>query len=118
MDAVLATKIERVESVVSAFFDIDLKDVYSRDRKRSTSNARAFIWFILHYDVGLSSSEIAKIYNRTRRNVFLQLSAIKFLIENQTQEHDDYLSISEIIIKNEEARQSELDSPLPHNREK
>ncbi len=89
---VIATEndIKLAELTVSEFFSIEVSDIRSRDRKRNTSNARAFLWLILHQDMKMSATEIAKRYDRTRRNVFMQISGIKFLTEGPFQENAIY----------------------------
>lgn len=113
MNYSVTSSFDIVELAVSEFFSVKVSDIYSRDRKRNTSNARAFVWFVLHYNYGISSNNIAKKYGRTRRNVFLQLSGIKFLVENQPQEHDDYQKLLEVVKRVEgEKRLIETSSPL------
>jgi len=82
--------IKLAELTVSEFFSIEVNNLYSRDRKRNTSNARAFLWLILHQDMKMSAAQIAKRYGRTRRNVFMQISGIKFLTEGPFEERSIY----------------------------
>ena len=65
------------------YFNAPLLKVLDRDRHLNLRDARAYIWYILHYDYGLSVSTIAKYYGRKRRNIFYSLSSLDYIVTHQ-----------------------------------
>ena len=96
--------IRLVELAVSQLFSVNLSDIRGRERKRHTSNARALIWFVLHYDYNMSSNKIAIEYQRTRRDVCMQVSNMKFLIEKNATEKENYQKVLQFIKEKERDR--------------
>lgn len=76
-------KIEHLEDVISNYFNVPKDVFWDKKWDKITSKAKSYLWYILHYDEKISSGKIAKRYGRTKRNVFITLSKIKFAIEKQ-----------------------------------
>ena len=70
-----------VEEIVSAYFDVSIEDMKMGNRKSNVTLARGYAMYILHRDLGLSISKIAKEFGRTTRAVFWHISKISSLIE-------------------------------------
>ena len=63
-----------VEEIVSSYFDVSIEDMKMGNRKSNVTLARGYAMYILHRDLGLSISKIAKEFGRTTRAVFWHIS--------------------------------------------
>lgn len=73
-----------IEDVVSKQFDVSIDEVRRGGRKgfkRTVTDARHFIWYVLHVCMGYRVSAIAREYNVTVRNVFLSVSSVRQSIQ-------------------------------------
>lgn len=59
---------------VATLQSVQVKDIVSQSRKRSTADARAIVCYILHRHLGMSSTEVGKMLNRDHSSV---LAAVK-----------------------------------------
>ena len=75
--------IAKIHLCCCEYFNVPSQKVLSRDRHDDCCNARAYAWYILHHDYGMSITTLSKHYGRKRRNVFHVLSKITYLIDNQ-----------------------------------
>lgn len=87
----------QIEKELCEFFGVDKESIYARNAKRKVSNARHYLWFILHTHFGLSFLDIAKMYNRSRRKVIQYCMEIRFRVNNQREDKDVYDKIKTMI---------------------
>lgn len=74
--------IDTVEPIVVSYFGLDCQfDIYCRQRNQKLANARFCLWHYLHYSKGFTLLEIARQYDRARRNVCFGVAKIKCRIE-------------------------------------
>lgn len=59
------------------YFNITDEDVLGKNRKEEISVARHIIWYVLHYNFGMSISELSKTFLRSKRSIFRGISRIK-----------------------------------------
>ena len=86
--------IENIEEKICEHFCVDKEMLVATSSHRQPSFARGYLWYILHYDCGLSVNKIAKHYNRTPRRINRVVSKIKYLIETQKAYKEHYEKIS------------------------
>ena len=46
-------KIDEIEMIVANHFGIEPQSIINRESKENVSNARYFLWYILHFDLGM-----------------------------------------------------------------
>lgn len=76
-------RIDEIAEEVCKYFNVSEQQIISRDCTENVSNARYFLWYILHYEMRLSAKKLSNIYFREPRNVFRGISKIKQGIKNQ-----------------------------------
>lgn len=86
--------IENIEEKICNYFGVDKEMLVATSSYRQPSFARSYLWYILHYDCGLSVNKIAKQYGRTPRRINRVVSKIKYLIETQKAYKEHYEKIS------------------------
>lgn len=74
---------QKVSNVVCGFFGVKHKDLINKCKSEQLSNARFYIWYILHTKYGLSYTVISAMYFRTKRNVEIGIAKIKYGIKEQ-----------------------------------
>lgn len=74
--------IEIVEAQVCTFFNIPADALYSVNTSKNESLARAYLFYILHIDLGISIKCIYERYNRQERGVYYAISKIRYSIEH------------------------------------
>ena len=84
------TMIEKIEEKICEYFGVDKEMLVATSSYRQPSFARSYLWYILHYNCGLSVNKIAKHYNRTPRRINRVVSKIKYLIETQKAYKEHY----------------------------
>lgn len=84
------TMIEKIEEKICEYFGVDKELLVATSSYRQPSFARSYLWYILHYDCGLSVNKIAKQYGRTPRRINRVVSKIKYLIETQKAYKEHY----------------------------
>lgn len=67
---------------IANFFGFTKEAVLGKDNSHKISQARNFIYYILHFDCGCSSATIAKKMRRSTRQVQHQNSITKYHVEN------------------------------------
>lgn len=65
-----------VEKIVGDYFEVSPEEIRGKNRNMNCSDARHFVWHILHYILGYKVSFIAKVYGVTRRNVYYSITQI------------------------------------------
>lgn len=70
-------KIDEIEEIIAKYFGISPQDIINKLQKENVSNARYFLWYILHFKLEMSSNKIGKIYLYTPRLVKYGYAKIK-----------------------------------------
>ena len=78
---------------IANFFGYTTEDVMRKDKSHKVSNARNFIFYILHAKCGMSSKAIAKKFNRGARHIKHQNSTTKYRVENFKDYKDTYIKL-------------------------
>lgn len=76
--------IDKISEEVCKYFDVSEQDIVNKDKKEKPSNARYFLWYILHYEMRLSVRMIADTYIRAERNVYKGISKIRCGLRTQS----------------------------------
>jgi chromosomal replication initiation ATPase DnaA len=76
-------KIDEIAEEVCKYFNVSEQQIISRDCTENVSNARYFLWYILHYEMKLSGKTLAKMYFRTHRGVFKGVAKIRSGLKTQ-----------------------------------
>lgn len=71
-----------IEQIIANHFGITHEELLT-DSTRSASDARHFLWYILHAILGYSSNNIGKRYGVSQRNVLFYSSMVRDGIHNQ-----------------------------------
>lgn len=87
-----------IEKNVCSHYGVRTEDVRGRTTQKKPSMARAMIWYLLHYTVGLSSNEISKEYGRDPRTVKLIIAKMKFRLEYDKLLISDYNYLTKSIM--------------------
>ena len=85
--------IESIEKEACRYFHVCMDEVYDKNSKRTASAARAFIFYIIHVDLGISVGKISLRYGRRRNTIFKSISKIKYRVEMQKSYREIYRSI-------------------------
>lgn len=88
-------KILEVCSFCELYFDLDFPLLSSRSKEGTYIVAKHIVWYFLHYEYNISTSSLAKHFNRSRRNIFLGISKIKNGIDKQRFYKDVYMKFCE-----------------------
>lgn len=67
---------------IANFFGFSTNEVLGKDNSHKISQARNFIYYILHFDCGCSSATIAKKMCRSTRHIVRQNALTKYQVEN------------------------------------
>lgn len=71
---------ELIIETICAYFSLEKNNVIEKTNKQTISIARNYIYYILHYEYGYSISQIAKRFNRCKREINYRISEIKYRI--------------------------------------
>lgn len=74
---------QKVSNVVCGFFGVKHKDLINKCKSEQLSNARFYIWYILHTKYKVSTSILSALYFRCERNIKFGISKIKHGIKEQ-----------------------------------
>lgn len=69
--------IDKIEKEVCSYFKISEQDIINKDNSEVISNARHFLWYILHFKLAMSPLTISKIYFRLPRTIKRGYAKIK-----------------------------------------
>lgn len=89
-----------VKYVIKQVFDyleVNPSKAITKSKDRRVSDARHYVWYILHYNYDYSSYLIANIFNRERRSVMVGIANTKFFVEHMPKDADTYNNILETI---------------------
>lgn len=75
--------LDRVESIICDYFNVDTNSIVNNDRRSNVTLARGMIIYMLHTKYGFSANKLANIYFRTRRAIFWHISKIGYIIKKQ-----------------------------------
>lgn len=88
--------IQELEDKICVYFKIDKDKLIGKGHEKDASLARGMLWYILHYDMGVSSPMIAKNYDRGLRGVKHLIAKYKYIIENQRIYNEQYKAIKDM----------------------
>lgn len=89
--------IDEIEKSICNLFEVTKEDLYSRELKQNASNARHYLWLILHCHYGFSNLSIARKYKRARVTVIQYITQLKFRIKHQREDKEIYAEIKKIL---------------------
>lgn len=69
--------IDKIEKEVCLYFKIRENEIINKDNSELVSNARHFLWYILHFKLQMSPLTISKIYFRLPRSIKRGYAKIK-----------------------------------------
>lgn len=70
-------KIEEIIKFSCAYFGVSKDYILGHSINRDVAIARHIMWYVLHVKLGVPTSDLAKAFNRTRRNIFIGVDKIK-----------------------------------------
>lgn len=82
--------ISSLKDCIVKYFNIEIEDLYSTSRKGNYVIARFLLWYILHYEYGISSYVLAREYKKTRRNIMIALAKFRNGLNSQKYYKDLY----------------------------
>lgn len=87
-----------IEKEICNFYEIERDCLYSssRHRCRTETEGLHFVWFMRHYEEGLSIGKLAKIYGKGERGIKHGIAKIKNYIQYEKEYKNIY---SELISK-------------------
>lgn len=88
---------EEIFKKVSEFFVADESEFWGYCRKAEVCDARHMMWYVLHYEFGISSNQISKKFKRNIRTIKRGISRIKYMIEYYPEFRKQYQEISKKI---------------------
>lgn len=74
---------EVIFNIIEKEFGFCKQDLLSKLKYKKLADIRGILFYMLHYDLGLSSLTIAKMCNRKVRSIKKSNATFKFLINNQ-----------------------------------
>lgn len=93
-------KVDEIAVKVCKYFGVSEQDIINKSWDESTSNARYFSWYFIHYKAGISAHKIATLYSRTSRGIFKGIAKIKTRVNKQQcykRMFDDLANILDLI---------------------
>lgn len=69
--------IDKIEKEICSYFKIREQDIINKDNSEVISNARHFLWYMLHFKLSMSPLTISKIYFRLPRTIKKGYAKIK-----------------------------------------
>lgn len=75
--------VQKIEEKVCNYFGVETELVVGKNNIINASLARGYLWYILHYDCGMSVNAIAKHYQRNLRSVYKLIAKVKYLVATQ-----------------------------------
>lgn len=69
--------IDKIEHEVCVYFRVTEQDIINKDNSEISSNARHFLWYMLHFKLGMSPLKISNIYLKMPRAVKKGYAKIK-----------------------------------------
>lgn len=82
--------IDYLKDFLVRYFNISMEDLYSNSKKGNHVLARFLLWYLLHYEFGVSSYVLAQEYKKSRRNIMIALSKFRNGITTQKYYRDIY----------------------------
>lgn len=78
---------------ICEYFKIDEEKVIEKSNKQDVCIIRNYIYYILHYDYKFSISQIARRFNRCRREINYRVSDAKYRISYFKSMNEEYNNI-------------------------
>lgn len=82
--------VQKIEEKICNYFGVDNTLVVGKNHIINASLARGYLWYILHYDCGMSVNAIAKHYQRNSRSVHKLIAKVKYLVATQKKYKEHY----------------------------
>lgn len=74
---------EDVERIVGTHFNVTPEQIRAGGKYRNITDARHFLWYILHTTLGYNGKSISKEYRVTPRNIYYSVALIRDGIHTQ-----------------------------------
>lgn len=87
---------------ICAYFKVEKESVIAKSNKQDVSIVRNYIYYILHYDYNFSIGQIAKRFNRCRREIHYRVSEVKYRINYFPFNKEEYQAIVDSLDKKKE----------------
>lgn len=81
---------ENIVNKICAVYDMPVANILLKSTKREYSNIRNYVYYILHYDYAYSISQIAKFFNRCKREINYRISETKYRISCVSSYKEEY----------------------------
>jgi chromosomal replication initiation ATPase DnaA len=88
--------VQKIEEKICNYFGIDKRLVVGKNNIINASLARGYLWYILHYNCGMSVNAIAKHYQRNPRSVHKLIAKVKYLVTTQKLYKEHYEKIKQL----------------------
>ena len=89
--------IEQLSIIVAKYFNLREPDLYSKTKKDKVVVAKQLLWYILHVDFNISVGILSKEFLRSKRNIFIAISKIRYGIKSQKFYQELYKNLKEEI---------------------
>lgn len=73
----MSTNISQMLDFTCRYFNLSKEYIMSRSINRDVAIARHIMWYVLHVEHKVPTSELAIVFNRTRRNIFIGIDKIR-----------------------------------------
>lgn len=83
-------------SQVCRYYNVTFEQVLKKNNSKQMSMARNMMLYILHCDQSVSFGVLAKMFNRTSRNIQMRVADTKYIVENQKKYQKIYTEIKAI----------------------
>lgn len=90
---------DKVIQTICLHFNIDKEIIINKTNKQDISIVRNYVYYILHYDFKYSIGQIAKKFNRCKREISYRVSETKYRVEYFTQNKKEYKEVIEALKK-------------------
>lgn len=82
---------------ICTYFKIEKESVIAKTNKQDIAIVRNYIYYILHYNYNFSVGQIAKRFDRCRREIHYRVSELKYRIEYFPFNKQEYQDIIKFI---------------------
>lgn len=85
----------KIGELAAKYFKIDKYEIYGESINHNVSLARHIAWYVLHADMGIPTSILAKEFLRSRRHIFFGINKIRQGMKMQrfySDLHDSFMS--------------------------
>lgn len=108
----------KLQMISAKYHNVDWNLCFDRCKKRAESDARVFVWYILHNEYGFSMNKLAFLYGRTQRCINRGISCISYLIEKQSPYKKKYYKIKDGLNKDISRNELQVAINILHDKRK